>query len=88
MKNQDTVLKTHLFIFGETKGRDSLMLTTEFIANGDEITADTGVFLNQELTLQSYNNSASFNLYGTILTPKSLRQLANELEIERNKLIK
>ena len=53
-----------------------VVAATKFIGNGDV----DGVYMNQELTLQSYCNSASFNLSGTTLTPENLRKLANELE--------
>jgi len=83
----DKVLKTHSFTFNpDDNGGESLILTTNFIANGDKITPDKGVFLNQELSLQSYCNSASINMFGISFTPKALRDLANQLESERNKL--
>jgi len=83
----DTVLATHCFNFDPLNhGGGAVQLTTRFIANGDPITKDEGIFLNQEFSLQSYGNSASINLCGTMLTPKILRELANELETERNKL--
>ena len=82
------VLKTHSFTFNpEDNGGESLSLTTQFIANGDPITPDEGIFLNQELSLQSYCNSASINMFGISFTPKALRELANQLESERNKLV-
>ena len=54
----------------------------------DDITEKDGVFVNQELTLQSYCNSATFELIGSPFTPELLRQLANELESNRVKLVK
>jgi hypothetical protein len=84
----DKILCTHVFVFNENdNGGESLMLTTRFISNGDEITEKEGVYINQELTLHSYCNSASFNLFGSTITPESLRKLANELEIEKNKIL-
>jgi hypothetical protein len=81
------LLKTHNFNFSpEENGGEGLTLTTKFFANGDPITKNQGVFWNQELTLQSYGNSATINLFGINLTPDVLRKLANELESERNKL--
>lgn len=81
-------IKTHHFVFNDDdNGGESLSLTTHFMANGDEVTDKEGVYLNQELTLKSYSNSASFNLCGVNITPTKLRELANQLEIERNKLI-
>lgn len=86
---KDIVLKEHIFCFNEDhNGGEALSLETMFIGNGDPITKDDGVYLNQRLTLQSYSNAALFELYGALLTPEKLRQLANELEQERNKLVK
>lgn len=70
-------IKTHSFVFNPgDNGGESLMLTTVFVPNGDP-----GVVCpEQTLTLQSYCNSASFNLVGAPMTPDILRQLANELE--------
>ena len=85
----DTILKTHCYCFnGGYNGGESLTLTTKFVANGDKITSEDGVYLNQELTLQSYCNSASIKLMGINITPEILRELANQLESERNKLVK
>lgn len=76
-------LHKHVFCFDpNNRGGESLLLVTNFIDNGDYKAGlgDTGIFLNQELTLHSYCNSATFNLCGTPLTPENLRKLANELE--------
>jgi hypothetical protein len=87
--NRDKTLSEHVFVFNEDdNGGESLSLTTKFIANGDPITDKDGVYLNQELSLQSYCNASTFHLYGALLTPEDLRKLANELEQERNKLVK
>lgn len=87
-RNQDTELARFSFNFDKTaKGGESLILTTKYIANGDPITESGGVYINQTLTLHSYCNSASFDLYGIILTPEVLRELANKLESARNSLI-
>ena len=84
----DKVLSTHVFVFNKgDNGGESLMLTTKFIANGDDITENEGIYINQELNLQSYCNSASLNLFGCNITPEILRQLANELEVEKNKIL-
>jgi hypothetical protein len=82
----------HVFCFNpKDNGGESLSLTTEFFDNGDH----KEPYMNQTLTLQSYLNSASFELIGAALTPEVLRKLANELEsaylktkakIESNKL--
>ena len=75
--NTDKLLKRHAFCFNkETNGGEALTLVTKMFANGDP----NGVYWNQELTLHSYCNSASINLYGPALTPKLLRELANQLE--------
>jgi hypothetical protein len=60
----------------EDNGGESLILTTEMFSNGDP----EGIYYNQELSLQSYCNSASFNLVGAVLTAKTLRMLADQLE--------
>jgi hypothetical protein len=72
-------LHRHVFCFDEkNRGGEALILKTEFIDNGDN--NENSIFVNQELTLHSYCNSATFNLCGTPLTPETLRKLANELE--------
>lgn len=87
-KSADSVLKEHSFCFNPNdNGGESLILTTEFIANGEKITDKNGVFINQELSLQSYCNSASIKLFGVSITPEKLRELANQLEKERKKLL-
>jgi len=73
MKN----LNLHVFNFDpSSSGGEALTLTTHFVTNGDPGV----VLLEQELTLMSECNSATFNLIGTTLTPENLRQLANELD--------
>ena len=87
--NRDKILTEHYFVFNEEDNSgESLSLTTKFIRNGDPITDKEGVCLNQELTLQSYCNAATFQLSGALFTSENLRKLANELEQERNKLVK
>jgi hypothetical protein len=75
-------LNTHVFNFTpQENGGESLSLTTTIHHNGD--VNDDGTlqtYLNQQLTLHSYCNSATFDLSTAILTPDLLRQLANELE--------
>lgn len=56
-------------------GGESLSLTTTFHDNGDG-----EYYTNQELTLQSYGNAATFHLCGASLEPETLRRLASELE--------
>ncbi|KKL84650.1 hypothetical protein LCGC14_1962600 [marine sediment metagenome] len=81
-KNQKPIGR-HVFEFDpRNSGGESFSLTTEFFEQGDP-----GVyFTNQELKLQSYCNSASFNLSGVALNPALLRQLANELEEEGHRV--
>ena len=66
-------------------GGEGLSLTTSYLDNGDDLKEENdGIFLNQELTLQSYCNSATFNLVGAIFTPEILRDLADRIEQGRN----
>ena len=85
--NGDVLARNAFRFNADSNGGEALILTTEFIANGDNITKKEGVYLNQELTLESYFNSASFNLSGAILTPALLRELADKLEETRNSLV-
>ena len=69
---------------------EALSLSTEYFWNGDgkkdvgvKQEPYYGIYTNQELSLQSYCNDASFGLYGTQITPEILRQLANELDQAR-----
>ena len=73
----------HVFSFNpRDNGGEQLTLVSHIIDNGDVAAGipKAGVFLNQELSLQSYGNSASFLFFGASLDPGSLRKLANELE--------
>jgi hypothetical protein len=74
----DSVVKKHVFNFSpKENGGESLILSTNLIANGDP-----GVFFyNQEFILYSYCNCASINLYSISITPDKLRKLADELEL-------
>lgn len=83
----EALLDTHMFVFNpEANGGESITLTTRFYSNGDKITDKEGIFINQELKLNSYSNRATIELYGVIITPETLRQLANQLESVENKL--
>ncbi len=74
MKNH---IHKHVFVFNKgVNGGESLRLETEYIPNGDP----GELFTNQKLRLSSYENEASFTLVGAQLSPKLLRQLADELE--------
>jgi len=80
---KEECIKKHVFVFNpKDNGGEQLILTTEFFDNGDcaAYGFSGGVYTNQQLSLQSYGNSASMNLYGIVLSPENLRQLANELE--------
>jgi len=66
----------HSFPFNkQDNGGEQLILTT--IAYQYE---DGTVFTNQEISLQSYGNSASINLFSAGLDSQILRLLANELD--------
>lgn len=71
------VLGDHRFNFTSHNSGEAFILKTVFYANGDP----GGVFTNHELCLNSYGNSALINLANVGLTPKKLRQLADELEV-------
>lgn len=73
---EETVLDRHVFVFNPTdNGGESLCLVTNFIMN-----KSGEIFTTQELTLQSYCNSASFALHGAQITSDKLRELANQLD--------
>ncbi len=77
-------IETHTFVINPSDNSgEHLSIKTKFTPNGDPDT----VVMSHNITLQSYCNSISFNLHGTQLTPKILRQLANELEIAYEKAI-
>ncbi|MEK6832663.1 MAG: hypothetical protein AABY32_01335 [Nanoarchaeota archaeon] len=57
-------------------GGESVLLRTKIYANGDP----GGIFINQEFTINSYCNRATFDLVGAVLTPDILRKMANDLE--------
>jgi len=66
---------THVFCFNrEDNGGEALTLKTVYEKTYKNVE------ISQELTLNSYKNSATFDLCGAILTPKLLRELADELE--------
>ena len=72
----DKELKRHVFSFDENvPGGESLTLRTSF---GIDLAGE--VCIEQELTLWSYFNCASFHLNGSKFTPEILRKLADELE--------
>jgi len=81
----DKLLDKHVFIFNpKDNGGEQLVLTTEFYDNGDGI--PEGVYTSQQLSLQSYCNSANFELMGCSITSEILRKLANELDAVKSRL--
>lgn len=76
-----TPLRKQTFIFNpEENGGEALSLTIEWFDNGDAAHGlPGGVLNNQKLTLQSYCNSASFELTSGF-TPTRLRLLADIIE--------
>jgi hypothetical protein len=78
----DKELGRHVFVFNpRDNGGESLVLVTTIYDNGDAAAGlPGGIYTNQELTLNSYCNAASFNLLGAPITPDDLRKLANELD--------
>lgn len=75
------VVGQHSFTFNQNNNSgEEVSLDTTMYDNGDGV-----IYYNQEISLQSYCNSASINLVGTQITPNMLRQLANELEKVHNK---
>ena len=58
----------------ESNGEEALFLTTNFIKKGNKKLIST-----QTISLQSYSNSACFNLVG-VLTPDNLRKFADQLD--------
>lgn len=79
MTNQP-VEKFNFVINKNANSGESLVFSTNFYEDDAE-----NIYLKQTLTLNSYNNSVSFNL-GTEITPKILRNLADELEKRLKKL--
>ena len=57
---------------------DDLTILTKFLDNGDD--GEDGIYLNQEIIINSYGNSATLNLNSVSFTPDMLRRLANELD--------
>ena len=75
---EDKEVGRHVFSFNpQDNGGESLNLITIF-----RETEEGDIYTNQELILQSYFNSASFDLSGAAFTPDNLRALANEMESE------
>jgi hypothetical protein len=69
------LIKRHVFCFNpQDNGGEQLHLITEFFEsdNGD-------IYSNKEMSLQSYCNSASFNLSGAAISSETFFKLAREL---------
>ncbi len=71
------IFERNYVINDEANGGESLTLQVDFLSNGDP----DGIFMVQRLVLQSYSNSASFNLCGAILDPDKLRQIADFMDL-------
>lgn len=64
----------------EDNGGESFSITIDYFDNGDTAHGlPDGIYDNQKLTLMSYGNAASFELYNGF-TPENLRELANIME--------
>lgn len=85
-KITDAEINKHHFTFNEDgNGGEQLILSTTICDNGDDV---DNIYFLQELTLESYGNSATFTLGNANLTPYNLRKLADELDREINKFKK
>lgn len=77
---KDKLLGRHTFCFNDKDNSgEGLFVKTEIYDNGDGL--PDGIYFNQEVTLQSYSNSASFHLCSALFTPELLRKYADELEL-------
>lgn len=84
---RDKVIGKHTFIFNDRDNSgEGLSLETTIIDNGDGVRE--GIYFNQKLTLQSYCNSATFDLIGAPLTPDLLRKLADQLDAALDSAVK
>lgn len=72
----DKQVGNHVFVFNpQDNGGEQLILRTRLFDNGNG-----EIYINQEMSLQSYCNEASIRLYGASITSDALRRLANELD--------
>lgn len=78
--SENTLLlhETYYNVNPDSNGGETLRFETSYMDNEDP--NDDNVILNQKIVLCSYCNEASFNLYGAILTPNKLRELADFIE--------
>lgn len=66
---------------------ESLYINTIFYGNGDSNHGSIeGVYINQEIILHSYENSTVLKLYGSVLNSKILRELADSLDKELERI--
>jgi gamma-glutamyl phosphate reductase len=80
-------VENHYFCFNpKDNGGESLSLRTEYFLNGTTEVDSDAIFTNQFLSLQSYCNSATFELIGASITSKILRKLADELDVKEAQL--
>lgn len=78
------LLNRSVFVFNpQDKDGNTISMMTEYFNNG----VPGGVFTNQEITLYSNSNSASFHISGFTITPEMLRNLADQLEKQREEAI-
>lgn len=75
----------HRYAFNRgDNGGEWLELKTKIFHNGDDLEDGspdpTGIFINQEIVLNSYSNAAAIMLHGIAITPHDLRKVADELE--------
>lgn len=70
----------HTFIVNDlSNGGEQVSITTCF-----ELNDGKKVLSYQEIELGSYGNSAKFTLTSGMLTPSTLRELANQIEQAKN----
>jgi hypothetical protein len=73
----NNIVHTQTFTFNpEANSGESLSLTTKFIDNGYG-----ELYAINEITLQSYCNSATFTLHNVGISPEICRLLARSLEM-------
>jgi hypothetical protein len=77
----DKLLHREVVVFNKhDNGGEQLSITIDYFDNGDAAHGlPNGIYNNQELSLQSYSNAASFKLTSGF-TPENLRELANIME--------
>lgn len=72
---------SHYFVLNQgSSGGEQILLKTTF----HKVESELDPFITQELTLNSYNNSVTFNTQG-IFNPERLGQLVTELKEAESK---